>query len=143
MRIRSRCGWPVEADAEHVPYFPFIPVRGGPKVGKWCQAMLLFAKRDFDADICVAIKREQVIDDREIAGRLIVTMRPHALIDGREVVEHPVRADRFRLQIGASTLWMFSGATQKVGMLSARWLRRDCVSPSTNGVRRQRSRRRG
>ena len=32
-----------------------------------------------------------MIDHREIARRLALAMHPHALIDGGEVVQHPVR----------------------------------------------------
>ncbi len=47
-------------------------------------------KSHLDAHIFVALEGKQMIDDRKIARRLALTMCPHALIDGGEVVEHLV-----------------------------------------------------
>ena len=51
----------------------------------------VFGKGYLDAQIFVALKRKQMIDNRKIARRLAIAMRPHALIDRREVVQHLVR----------------------------------------------------
>src|SRR6185503_7892375 len=88
---------PIETNAEHIPDFPLIPVRRRPKVGNCANRCPVFLERSLDPDICVAIKGQQVIDDGEVARRRILRMSPHALINGREVVEHPIRLLHFPL----------------------------------------------
>ena len=57
----------------------------------------VFRKRYLDAQIFVPVERKKMIDNREIARRLAIAMRSHALIDGGEVVEHLVRTVDLRL----------------------------------------------
>ena len=80
----------VEDDSEHVPHFALVPVGGGPDVRDAGQRKAVLRQGHLDAHIFVPVKGKEMIDDREIAGRLAVAMHPHALIDGGEVVQHLV-----------------------------------------------------
>ena len=43
---------------------------------------------DLDADVVVAVIGKEMVDDREVALRLVLAVTAYALVDGREVVEH-------------------------------------------------------
>ena len=45
---------------------------------------------NFDAEIFVPIKGQQMIHNGEVACRLALAMHPHPLVNGSEVVQHPV-----------------------------------------------------
>ena len=89
----------LKADPEHVPDFPFVPVRRWPKIGTRINRRLVPLERHFNADVLVPVKRQQVVHQREVACRWPLGMIPHALVDGGEVVEHPVRLIDFLFQI--------------------------------------------
>ena len=88
----------LETDPEHVPDLPFVPIRGGPQVRSRINGRLASLESHFDAEILVPVKRQEVIHDCEVACRLPLPMHPHTLVDGGEVVQHPVRLVDFVLQ---------------------------------------------
>ena len=69
IRMRRRCGWPSNADAEHVPHLALVPVGGRPEVGDGRHGRVLALQRDLDPHVVVALEREQVVDDGEVARR--------------------------------------------------------------------------
>src|SRR6185312_2968337 len=77
----------VEADAEHVPDLALVPARRRPEVGDRWKRRLFTDERNLEADVGVSFEREQVIDDREVARRLLGLVRAYALVDRGEVVE--------------------------------------------------------
>ena len=81
-----------KVDAEHVPYFSFIPFGRGPEPGDRFQTGILPLQRHFDAQVLIAIGGKQMIDDTEVALGLIRAVGPPALVDGCQIVEHPIRA---------------------------------------------------
>src|SRR5580658_1445124 len=78
----------VKNNPKHVPHFALIPIRGGPNVADSRQRKPVFRQGYFDAHILVPVKGKEMIDNSEIAGWLTIAMYAHALIDGREVVQH-------------------------------------------------------
>ena len=89
----------VEDDAEHVPYLALVPVRRRPDIGNGGHQQIVGSERDLETDVRVTLERQQVIDDSEIAWRLIVAVRAGALVDGGEVIQHAVRLLRFQFQV--------------------------------------------
>src|SRR6185295_4188954 len=77
-------------DAEHVPYFTLVPVRGRPEVCHRGHRKAVFPERCFDANVLVAVIREQVVDDGEVARRLPLSVIPLTLVNGGSIVEGPV-----------------------------------------------------
>ena len=90
---------PVEDDAEHVPDFALVPVRGGPKVCHGGERGCAAGERHFDSNVCVTLVGKQVIDDGEVARRLVLAMDTLTFVDGSEVEEHAIRARDFFAQI--------------------------------------------
>src|SRR5688500_5919643 len=84
-------------DAEHVPYLALIPIRRGPDISDRWQHQIVGKEPDLETDICVARKRQQVINHGEIARRLALAVDADALIDGGEVVKHAIRQLHFQL----------------------------------------------
>src|SRR5690242_4448663 len=82
---------PVKNNSEHVPHFALVPIGGGPDARYSRQGKVVFRQGYLDADIFVPLERKEMIDNRKIARRLTVAMLPHALIDGRKVIQHLVR----------------------------------------------------
>ena len=83
---------PVEGDAEHVPDFALVPVRGRPEIRHRGERRRAAGERDFDANVRVALVGKQVIDDGEVARRLVLAMEALTLVDGGKVEEHAIRA---------------------------------------------------
>src|SRR5215469_3801765 len=82
---------PLKNNSEHVPHFALVPIGSGPDARYSRQGKVVLRQRYLDADIFVPLERKEMIDNSKIALRLTVTMLPHALIDGREVIQHLVR----------------------------------------------------
>src|SRR6185369_722952 len=82
---------PVKNNSEHVPHFALVPIGSGPDAGYSRQDKAVFRQGYLDADILVPLERKEMIDNSKIARRLTVAMLPHALIDGRQVIQHLVR----------------------------------------------------
>src|SRR5438552_2423269 len=82
---------PVKNNSEHVPHVALVPIGSGPDARYSGQRKAVFRQGYLDADIFVPLERKEMIDNRKIARRLTVAMLPHALIDGREVIQHLVR----------------------------------------------------
>ena len=68
---------PGKGDAEHVPDFALVPVRGRPEVVMLSSDRDAPVERGLDADVLVALEGEQVIDDGESRGRQLVPVHPH------------------------------------------------------------------
>lgn len=75
----------VECDPKHVEDFALVPVGRGPQAGGGGNPGALFLKRNLETNVLVSFKREKVIDDREVGGRLVNSMHPLTLVDGRKV----------------------------------------------------------
>jgi hypothetical protein len=75
----------VEGDAEHVPDFALVPIRGGPKVRDGGERGCAACERHFDANVCVTLVGKQVIDDGEIARRLVLAMDALTFVDGGKI----------------------------------------------------------
>src|SRR5215469_15570659 len=82
---------PVKNNSEHVPHFALVPIGSGPDARYSRQGEAVFRQGYLDADIFVPLERKEMINIRKIARRLSVAMLTHALIDGREVIQHLVR----------------------------------------------------
>src|SRR3954453_13700023 len=82
---------PVKNNSEHVPHFALVPIGSGPDARYSRQGQAVFRQGYLDADIFVPLERKEMIDNRKIARRLTVAMLSHALINGREVIQHLVR----------------------------------------------------
>ena len=82
---------PVKNNSEHVPHFALVPIGSGPDARCSRQGKAVFRQGYLDADIFVPLEGKEMIDNRKIARRLTLAMLPHALIDGREVIQHLVR----------------------------------------------------
>jgi hypothetical protein len=85
----------VKNDSEHVPHFALVPIGSGPDVRDARQRKPIFRKSYLNSHIFVPLKGKEMIDHCKIARRLAITMYPHALINGGEVIEHPVRTVYF------------------------------------------------
>ena len=105
----------LKTDPEHVPDFPFVPIRRGPKIRSRIDGRLILLESHFDAEILVPIKRQQVIHHREVACRLPLPVHPHTLVDGGEVVQHPVRLVDFVLQETESIVERSAGRSSRSG----------------------------
>ena len=82
-------GVAAEADAEHVPGFPLVPVGVGPHADRSGHFVRL-DDRHLDAELLHRADAEQVIDHAELGGRLPLPMLALALVDAEQVVEHGV-----------------------------------------------------
>ncbi len=87
-----------EGDAEHVPGFALVPVGVGPEVGDGGNAGGVALQRHLDADVLVPVEGHEMVDEREVAGRLAVAMRAQALVDDGQVEQHPEGRLGFRLE---------------------------------------------
>ena len=83
---------PIEGDAEHVPDFALVPVRGRPEIRHRGERWRAAGERDFDANVGVTFIGKQVIDDGKVVRRLVLTMDALTFIDGSKVEEHAIRA---------------------------------------------------
>jgi hypothetical protein len=92
-------GMPFKDDAEHVPDFALVPVRRRPDIHNTIEGGMLACEGDFESNVPVALERQEVIDDGEIARRLAFPMGAHALVNRREVVQHPVGLGNLVLQV--------------------------------------------
>src|SRR5665213_1142191 len=89
----------LETDPKHVPDLPFVPVCRRPEIGSRIDGRLALLEGHFDPQVLVPVKRQEVVHDCEVAGRLPFAVHPHTLVDGREVVKHPVRLVHFLLEV--------------------------------------------
>ena len=80
----------VEHDAEHVPDFALVPVGVGPDAGRGRGGQVVVEQRYLEPDLGHRRQTQQVIDDREVAGRLIDAVLAHALVDRGEIEQHAV-----------------------------------------------------
>jgi hypothetical protein len=88
----------VEPDAEEVPCLALVPVRGRPDIGYGGQGGGIAGERHLHPDVLVPVEREKVVNDREIALGLVLSMGPDTLVDRGKIVEHLVRAANAVLQ---------------------------------------------
>src|ERR1700743_1044435 len=80
----------IEDDTKHVPHLTLIPVGRREDVRDGGQRELILIERYLKPDVCIPLKREEVIDDREGAWWLPITMNAPALVDRRHVIQHRV-----------------------------------------------------
>jgi hypothetical protein len=115
----------VESDAEHIPHFTLIPVRRGPEIDDALYSRKVALECNLNSDVGVAFVGEEVIHGGEIAVRLIWTMRAHALVDSREVVQYAVRPLHFRFQVTQDVAHMVPRDPERRDIIM-RGLSRDC-----------------
>ena len=72
---RGAVGQAVEAHAEHVPDLALVPGGGREHVGDRGQRGRLALQGDLEPHVAVVLEREQVVDEREVAGRLALAVR--------------------------------------------------------------------
>ena len=72
-------------DAEHIPYFALVPIGRGPNITDSREGKAGFDQRNFETNILVAAKREQMIDNGKVAFGKAMPVGALALIDGRQV----------------------------------------------------------
>lgn len=113
----------LEAHAEHVPGLALVPARRRPEVGGGRQRGSFTDERDLDPDVGVSFERQQVVDDGEVARRLLGAVPPLALVDRGQVVEHAVRPLDALLEVTQHASHLV-GAYPERRNLIASWLRR-------------------
>ena len=89
----------LEPHAEHVPRLAFVPVGGVKDVGHAPDRGRFASQRDLDPEVLIALEGKELIDDGEIARRLIVPVRPLPLIDHSQIEKRWKRSRRVVLQI--------------------------------------------
>ena len=91
-------GMPVEADAEHVPHFTFVPVGRRPQINYAGKRKVVFPKRRLDPYVFIPVIGEEMVDNGKIALGLALAVGTDPLVDRSEVIEHPVWRGDLRLQ---------------------------------------------
>jgi hypothetical protein len=92
-------GMACEGDAEHVPGLALIPICRRPDIDHTRQRRVLTVKRHLDAHIGIAFIGEELIDNGEIACRLILAAGPQSFVDATKIVEHAIRWRRLLFQV--------------------------------------------
>ena len=92
MRIRRRCGCPSKAMPNMSQASRSYQFAAGQRSVTVVSDGRLAGERHFDANVRVALVGEQVIDDGEVARRLVLAMEALTLIDGGEIEEHAIWA---------------------------------------------------
>jgi hypothetical protein len=80
----------IELDAEQIPHLALIPVGIGPDRHGARQSQIILRQRHLDAQIAVALDRQQMIENREIGLRQPGPLRAQPLVDRTQVIEHHI-----------------------------------------------------
>jgi len=78
-------------DAEHIPYFTLVPIGRRPEIADRRERQVGLDQRNFDADIFVAVERQQMIDDGKLTVGKPLAARTLTLVDGGQVEQQCIR----------------------------------------------------
>jgi hypothetical protein len=94
-------GVPLEADAEHVVHFAFVPVGIGPDAGNAGHVRVFAFEGYLEAQESLALVRKKVVNQSKVGGGKTVVFKSvtGSFIDGREVKQKGERLGNISFEV--------------------------------------------